>query len=169
MSPARGVGGWVLHPALRTLLFSIAVPGTVTAVVPYAYFRAGLHRPDGASWAGLLPLAFGVALYAWCASEFSWRGRGTPNPLDPPRVLVVQGPYRVVRNPMYVAVLLVLVGEALLLTSPSIAVYAAAVACAFALFVLVIEEPILRRKFGASYADYVRRVPRWLPRPRRRP
>ena len=89
---------------------------------------------------------------------------GTPVPIDPPKKLVLEGPYRVVRNPMYWSVLFVMLGEALALRS----LLLAEVACVFfaiaALFVLVYEEPTLRNKFGAAYEAYCRQVPRWIPR-----
>jgi protein-S-isoprenylcysteine O-methyltransferase Ste14 len=90
--------------------------------------------------------------------------RGTPAPIDPPKELVVRGLYRYVRNPMYVGVLSVLIGEALLFESARLFWYGAAVFLLFNLFVILYEEPALGRKFGKSYQDYRAAVGRWLPR-----
>ena len=112
-------------------------------------------------------IVFGAAVYAWCAFAFSVRGLGTPAPIDPPKVFVATGLYRWVRNPMYVGVLAVLAGENLLARSRDLAIYSAIVATFFHLFVMLYEEPALHRQFGASYDEYKRAVPRWLPRPPR--
>jgi protein-S-isoprenylcysteine O-methyltransferase Ste14 len=149
------------------LLFTILVPGTVTILVPYLLLSSA-SRPSSASlgpWrlVGLLPLLLGVAAYLWSAGSFALAGKGTPAPIDPPKELVVQGPYRYVRNPMYLGVVLVLVGEALVLASPILLRYAALILLAFHLFVVYYEEPNLQRRFGEAYAHYCRSVPRWLP------
>jgi protein-S-isoprenylcysteine O-methyltransferase Ste14 len=146
---------------LKNLLFTVLVPGTVAVYVPL--LLAGERAPRPGLAAALL-FAAGGALYAWCVWDFARFGRGTPAPIDAPRRLVVRGPYRLVRNPMYVAVLAVLLGQAALFRSWAIALYGAAVAAAFALFVRGYEEPHLRRTFGAEYEDYTARVGRWLPR-----
>jgi protein-S-isoprenylcysteine O-methyltransferase Ste14 len=100
----------------------------------------------------------------WCWYEFVTRGRGTPMPIDPPRRLVVVGPYRYVRNPMYVAGLLVLLGQATLYGAVSLLWYAAGFALATHLFVVGYEERTLRRRFGADYDAYRAAVGRWIPR-----
>ena len=92
------------------------------------------------------------------------RGRGTPVPLDPPRTLLARGPYRLTRNPMYLLYVAVAAAEALLFRSPALAAYAAALFAVAHLYVTRIEEPRLLERFGADYAAYARRVPRWLPR-----
>lgn len=149
---------------LRNLLFTVLVPGTVAVYLPL--LLAGARPPKPGLPAALL-LAAGGALYAWCVWDFACFGRGTPAPIDAPRRLVVRGPYRVVRNPMYVAVLVVILGQALLFRSRTILLYGAAIAACFTLFVMGYEEPHLRRRFGADYEDYVAHVGRWLPRWRR--
>jgi protein-S-isoprenylcysteine O-methyltransferase Ste14 len=112
----------------------------------------------------VLLIASGAAFYLWCAWEFAAAGLGTPAPIDPPKVLVARGLYRVVRNPMYVGVLLVLLGESLVFGSWALLRYAVLVWLCFHLFVVLYEEPALRRKFGASYEGYRKRVWRWTPR-----
>src|SRR5262249_21183385 len=113
---------------------------------------------------GVIPFLLGVAIYLWCAWHFTFTGRGTPAPIDPPKHLVARGPYRVVRNPMYVGVLTAVLGEALLFQSLSLVVYAALVLLAVHLFVFFYEAPSLRQQSGASYQDYGAQVPRWIPR-----
>jgi protein-S-isoprenylcysteine O-methyltransferase Ste14 len=95
-------------------------------------------------------------------------GHGTPGPWDAPRRFMAAGPYRWVRNPMYISALLVVLGEAWLLLSLSLLVYGGALAAFFHLFVIGYEEPALRRTFGETYETYRRTVPRWIPRPRPR-
>ena len=134
--------------------------------MPYWMLPKGT-RPDlrGAGAAGWVLMAAGVALYIACAFwGFAIRGKGTPLPLDPPKKLVVEGPYRVVRNPMYWSVLFVMLGEAALFHSVAMAELALAFFVGVNLFVLFFEEPALQQKFGAEYEEYCRRVPRWLPR-----
>ena len=115
--------------------------------------------------AGWLLVAGGAALYLTCAFwGFALHGRGTPAPIDPPKKLVVEGPYRIVRNPMYWSVVSVMLGEALAFRSLALAAIGCVVFSGAVLFVMVYEEPILRKKFGAEYEAYCRRVPRWLPR-----
>ena len=132
-------------------------------------FRCG-YRPGGAEpssaarWIGLPVLIVGVAGLLWCIWDFGRRGKGTLAPIDPPRFVVRTGPYRVVRNPMYLSVLTALGGEALLFSSSWLIVWAVVVATAFHVFVIAYEEPALRRQFGPPYEGYCRAVSRWLPR-----
>jgi protein-S-isoprenylcysteine O-methyltransferase Ste14 len=99
---------------------------------------------------------------------FAVVGRGTPGPWDAPRRFVAVGPYRWVRNPIYVAALLVVLGEAWLFLSLPLLVYAGTMAISCHLFVIAYEERTLRRRFGEAYVEYLRTVPRWIPRPPRR-
>ena len=140
--------------------------GFWTVLVPY-WVLGHSARPamNASTVAGCFLVIAGVALYAACAVwGFALRGKGTPAPIDPPKRLVVEGPYRFVRNPMYWSVACVMMGEALAFRS----LWLAEVACVFlafaALFVMIFEEPVLRHKFGPEYEEYCRRVPRWLPR-----
>jgi len=147
------------------LLFTILVPGTVAVLVPYLLLSSASSPASlgPLRLAGLLPLLLGVAAYCWSAASFALVGKGTPAPVDPPKALVVAGPYRYVRNPMYLGVVLVLVGESLVFASPMMLRYAALILLAFHLFVVYYEEPHLRRRFGEAYVHYCRSVPRWLP------
>jgi protein-S-isoprenylcysteine O-methyltransferase Ste14 len=111
---------------------------------------------------GVLCLA-GAALAIACILTFVFIGRGTPAPFDPPRKLVVRGPYRVVRNPMYLGATIALTGVAFFYQSWPLCIYAFAFLVATHLFVLIYEEPTLRGLFGREYEDYLHRVGRWWP------
>ena len=147
---------------LKNLLFTVVVPGTVAVYIPVFLFS---HEPLALSirtLAATAILAFGGAVYLWCLWDFATTGRGTPAPIDPPRHLVVRGLYRFTRNPMYVGVVSTILGWALLFGSTPVAVYGFCAALFFHLFVVLYEEPHLRRVFGADYEQYCRRVGRWL-------
>jgi len=156
--------------AVRSLLWTILLPGMVAGYVPWRFFwvsqaRVDLSRP--ADVVALVCIGLGCLLLAACIFEFARSGRGTLSPVDPPRELVVRGLYRYVRNPMYLAVTVIVLGEALLIRSPALALYWAVFFLAANVFVIGYEEPMLRRQFGASYEEYTRRVPRWIPKIRR--
>src|SRR2546426_3898551 len=153
--------------ALKTLIFSILVPGTVAFVIPWLLVQQpwGLVFLFLSFWlVGFLPLLLGVALYLWCAGAFTFIGKGTPAPIDAPKFLVKEGPYHWVRNPMYIAVLSIVIGQAILFRSFQLAGYALLVGVVVHLFVVFVEEPSLRSQFGESYETYLRTVPRWIPR-----
>ena len=152
---------------LRTLLFAILVPGTELVLVPLIVVLLDLGprlELGPARYSGLAPLLVGLYMILRCFADFVHRGRGTPAPYDPPCELVVAGLYRYVRNPQYVGVVLVVVGEALLSGMVVLFGYAAFFAIGYHLFVRYYEEPTLGRLFGASYVRYREAVPRWLPR-----
>jgi protein-S-isoprenylcysteine O-methyltransferase Ste14 len=150
---------------LKASLSAILLPGAVIVLGPYLI----LSRSESAVWPGLSVesavavilglLGIGVLLH--CIWSFAVQGKGALAPVDPPKVLVVCGVYRYTRNPMYVAVLTVLVAEALFFGSRTLAIYAGAAFFCFHLFVVLYEEPHLRRQFGTSYKEYCRAVPRW--------
>lgn len=153
-------------PILKTLIFSILVPATVTIYLPYLLLAT---RPAEASAvplplriAGGLLIALGAGIYLRCAWDFAVFGRGTPAPIDPPGFLVARGLYCFTRNPMYVGILFVLIGECAWLRSGRMCVYAVAVFALFHSFVILHEEPVLRKTFGNSYEQYRRTVPRWI-------
>lgn len=151
---------------LRTILFTVLVPGTVLGLVPFALTASTKgQRIDLATvhLMGFTLLLPGVAIIIWCFIDFIRRGRGTPAPYDPPRKLVVVGLYRYVRNPQYVGVILVAVSEAVLFGRIILVGYAVFLAVGYHLFVRFYEEPTLRRKFGEEYVQYCAAVSRWLP------
>ncbi len=152
---------------LKTLIFTIVVPGAIIALIPYLLLSrnpASFTHIGPFQLFGLIPMAIGSAIYLRCAWDFGSTGKGTPAPIDPPKHLVARGLYRYVRNPMYVGVLLTLLGEAWLFSSGTLVIYAAIVITWQHLFVVFYEEPALKRKFGESYSDYLARTPRWIPR-----
>jgi len=113
---------------------------------------------------GLVLIFFGAMIYAWSAWTFTFIGKGTPAPFDPPKELVVKGPFRYVRNPIYVFVIIVLVGEAILLQNSAAIIYAALAIFFLHLWVVFYEEPTLRERFEKPYEAYCAAVPRWFPR-----
>jgi len=154
---------------VKTLIFTILAPGTVTILLPRWVlssqtdrFNIGVFR-----FLGLVPIVIGVLIYLWCAWDFTFAGKGTPAPIDPPKELVARGLYRYVRNPMYVGMVSILIGETLLFQSFALLAYAGTVLLVFHLFVVLYEEPALTRKFGDSYRQFREAVPRWIPRIKR--
>ncbi len=157
--------------AARSALWTCLMPGLVTVYLPWRFFhawRSGLAWGSPPVLLGLALVAAGAGLLAACIWEFAHFGRGTLAPVDAPKALVVQGLYRFVRNPMYVGVVTLLAGELALWPSVGLLVYIAAGAAWIHGFVVLYEEPALRRRFGASYARYASSVHRWVPRPPRR-
>ena len=154
---------------LKNLLFTLVVPGTVAVYLPLLI--AQHHPPVSGSLfvLALAVLALGGAIYAWCVWDFATVGRGTPAPIDAPKRLVVRGLYRYTRNPMYVGVLLVILGWAVLFRTAALCLYALVVGMCFHLFVVLYEEPHLQQEFGGEYDDYRGQVGRWLPRLHHRP
>jgi protein-S-isoprenylcysteine O-methyltransferase Ste14 len=151
---------------LKSLLFLVVAPGTVTALVPWLLMRASTagFDPGPARHAGLVVMVLGSAGLLRCFWDFARHGRGTPAPIDAPTRLVVKGLYRHVRNPMYVCVVTVVAGEVLRFGRWALVAWALGVWLIFHLFVVVYEERALRRQFGAEYEGYCRKVGRWVPR-----
>jgi protein-S-isoprenylcysteine O-methyltransferase Ste14 len=156
--------------AAGTALFFALAPGVVAGAVPW-WLSGWQVRQPLPSWAwpplrlvGVALVAVGAAALVSAFARFVTEGLGTPAPVAPPRRLVVHGLYRYVRNPMYLAVVATVVGQALVLGQPALLVYAAAVAAATATFVYGYEQPALSRQFGADYDAYRRTVPAWWPR-----
>jgi protein-S-isoprenylcysteine O-methyltransferase Ste14 len=158
--------------ALRHLLAVAILPCTVTVVVPVWIARRydvvpAIGRSVGAvavELAGVAVLGVGLVLFLASVWRFATEGRGTLAPWDPPRVFVVHGPYRFVRNPMISGVILCLFGEALILRSPPHAVWAVTFLLMNVVYIPLFEEPQLRRRFGPSYVEYCRHVRRFVPR-----
>ena len=152
---------------LGTIVFTVFVPGSVVGLGPYLISRWELRPPlfglEPTRWIGLTMLVVALPAFADFLARFVREGHGTPAPIAPPRRLVVGGVYRYVRNPAYVAVVAMLVGQGLFFGNLGVLEYAFAVAIGFHLFVVIFEEPTLRRTFGREYEDYCRSVPRWIP------
>jgi protein-S-isoprenylcysteine O-methyltransferase Ste14 len=156
-SRARAAGGGV-----GFVLFG--GPTIVAGLVPWLLTRWHADEQLGLlRLLGGVAIALGLGLVLEATARFAFEGRGTPAPWAPPERFVVRGLYRFTRNPMYVGVLALIVGEALLLGREILLVWAAAAWLIFQLFLVFEEEPGLRRRFGAAYEDYCARVPRWLP------
>ena len=148
---------------VRALLAFLALPGMVAFVVPLLLITPAERRQWIEPW-GALPLALGLVVLALTVREFYVAGKGTLAPWSPPRTLVVTGLYRWSRNPMYVGVLLILSGWAIGFRSWPLAAYAAIVAVAVHLRVLLHEEPFLATVHPEAWAAYRARVPRWFGR-----
>lgn len=154
--------------ALRALVYASGFVGLWAWLAYRAHLHDGRLSEAVPGWLrgpGVVLMALGAALAIWCMALFVAQGRGTPAPFDAPRVFVASGPYRRVRNPMYLGLFLALLGYALCAGS-LLAVFVPFAMLALAhLFVVLYEEPTLERRFGSSYAEYKRRTPRWIPRP----
>jgi len=147
------------------LLFLFVFPAAGTVYGPWWILtRGGNGSAHPAAWLALLMIASGIGLYLSCVWAFACAGQGTPAPWDAPRRIVVVGPYRMVRNPIYIAAFLVIAGEAWLFLSGIILVYLLVLTIGVHAYVLAVEEPALRRRFGEEYETYRRTVPRWLPK-----
>ena len=152
--------------AVGSVLFLVVAPGIVAGVIPW--LLTGWNVRD--SWPWPLRVAGGVLVCAAIAAlldafaRFVVEGLGTPAPIAPTERLVVGGLYRYVRNPMYLAIGVIIVGQALLLGRPQLLAYAAVFAAVVVTFVRSYEEPTLARRYGADYEAYRRAVPGWWPR-----
>jgi len=155
--------GHTLGPILKTILFTLMVPGTVAILVP-RWLLGGFPTPQNRplTWLGAAVFVVAATIYFRCAWEFAVRGLGTPAPIAPTKYLVTTALHRYIRNPMYVGVALAILGEAALCHSLHLAEYAACMLATAHLFVVFYEEPTLHRQFGESYDEYRRSVPRWI-------
>ena len=156
-----------LFAALRTLIFATLFFWLWTALGLWASRFDGIFGGPLPSWTwpiGMVLAITGAALALTCAGLFAIRGKGTPAPFDPPRLLVAFGPYRAIRNPMYVGGWLIIAGCAMIARSSSVFVFSFAFLALAHLFVILYEEPTLAWKFGKSYEEYRRAVPRWIPK-----
>jgi protein-S-isoprenylcysteine O-methyltransferase Ste14 len=150
----------VTYASLFVGLLLVFLPARILA-------RSGILRPADLGPVELAGIAIGLGgglLAVWCILTFALVGKGTPAPFDPPRRLVISGPYRYLRNPMYLGAVLALFGAALFYRSRALAIYAACFLLASHLFVVGYEEPTLGRLFGGEYDAYRSKVRRWLPR-----
>jgi protein-S-isoprenylcysteine O-methyltransferase Ste14 len=155
-----------IAPLLKTVLFTICVPGVVAGYVPWTLWRSRVVAVRGIEEAAaIVVIAVGILIYLYTAFYgFAWIGGGTPAPVAPTKRLVVVGLHRYVRNPMYIGVALAIAGQAWLFHSKATAIYLAIFAGFVNLFVLLYEEPTLKRQFGEEYDSYRARVPRWIPK-----
>lgn len=151
--------------ALKSLLFLIVAPGMVAGYIPLVLLSSGPQVATGFFAYLAFPLwSIGTAILLWSFWNFFREGHGTPSPTDPPKELVAVGFYRYVRNPMYSGIVMILTGYFLWFGYWSLLIYTALIFVVIHLFVTLYEEPTLKRKFGASYEEYLKYVPRWIPR-----
>jgi len=150
---------------LGSALFLVLAPGTVAGLVPWwiTHWWAPPHHP-ALTALGWVLIGLGGVLLADCFARFALQGLGTPAPVAPTARLVVSGAYRWVRNPMYVAVTALILGQAAVFASLPLMLYGYTIWAAFHAFVLGYEEPTLRRTFPDAYAAFFAAVPRWIPR-----
>lgn len=153
---------------VRTLGWFLLFPVMLIGVLPW-WLHTRFEGPlmwEGTvwQWLGAWLIVNGLGLAGWCVNLFNVEGRGTPVPFDPPTRFVASGPYRVVRNPMMLGMLLILGGETALYQSRAVGVFTLVLMAAAWAFVRFWEEPELERRFGDSYRAYQQQVPRWIPR-----
>jgi protein-S-isoprenylcysteine O-methyltransferase Ste14 len=149
----------------KAALFTILLPGTVTIIIPYIILsvKGENEFPEltlQTVFALIAGLA-GVVVLLYSIWEFAFYGKGTLSAIDPPKVLVVRGLYRYTRNPMYLAVLCILMSEAICFNSITTFTYAVSIFLAFHLFVVYYEEPHLKKIFDNEYKKYIKKIPRW--------
>lgn len=153
---------------VRAVTYAALFIGLVLVYLPARLLSwSGMARPasnEAAQLAGMAVAALGAAIALWCIFTFATIGKGTPAPFDPPRRLVIAGPYRFVRNPMYIGAALALAGAALFYESLPLLGYSVFFILATHLIVVSYEEPALRRAFGQDYESYCSQVRRWWPR-----
>ena len=154
---------------VRAITYAAFFIGLVLVYLPARFLAwSGIVVPTttGAPQvSGMIMVTIGTAIALWCLFTFVFIGKGTPAPFDPPRKLVIRGPYRFVRNPMYIGAGMTLAGAALFYESLSIFIYTGVFFLITHLFVVLYEEPTLRRTFGDEYEAYFGCVSRWVPRP----
>jgi protein-S-isoprenylcysteine O-methyltransferase Ste14 len=157
---------------LRHVFAIAALPFVMAVLIPIWIWRRYEGGPVSdlfalsilAKVAGLCFLLTGLFLFVHSLRRFATDGKGTLAPWDPPRHLVIRGPYRFVRNPMISGVIFILIGEALVLFSPPHALWALTFFAINAVYIPLLEEPQLRHRFGAEYIEYCKHVPRLVPR-----
>lgn len=151
----------------RNLLFTILQPGMVAGLIPFWLtgkdFREGFAQPfTFSNFSGIFIFTIGFILMLTCIIGFAVQGRGTLSPADPTKKLVSTGLYRFSRNPMYIGVMMMLIGESIFFRLFVLAIYSLIIFTAFNIFIIYFEEPRLRKDFGDDYSKYMKAVRRWL-------
>lgn len=152
---------------LRNLFFTILQPGLVAGFIPYFILRNSDAKAFAIpfKWYQYISISvfvIGLLIMIHCILQFAFEGRGTLSPADPTKKLVIKGIYQYSRNPMYVGVILILMGETLFFTSKNLLAYTALIIFCFNLFIILVEEPRLQKDFGADYTNYCKKVGRWI-------
>jgi protein-S-isoprenylcysteine O-methyltransferase Ste14 len=153
---------------LGSALFFVVAPCVLAGMIPWSMtrweFRPAFFGFEGARSVGVLLILVGLPGLVDSFARFALQGLGTPAPIAPTRNLVVTGLYRYVRNPIYIAVVAIILGQAILFGDWRVMTYGVFMWLAFHAFVLTYEEPVLAQSFGAQYEDFRANVPRWIPR-----
>ena len=156
--------------SLKSAVATIVVPGAACVLIPYYILngaRISLTPPLGILQVmAILIAGLGLYMIVWVSTAFVRQGKGTPIPIDPPTQLVITGLYRYVRNPMYVGAVLIILAEAIYFGSAWLMLYAVGLWAALHTALVVFEEPQLKKRFGADYEQYLKAVPRWIPKMR---
>lgn len=152
---------------VRNLIFTILQPGIVAGLIPYLILRnqwtvVNVHEFKFIHYSGIILFLMGLVIMFHCIINFAVKGRGTLSPADPTRRLVIAGLYRFSRNPMYVGVMLILIGESVFSQSTDLWIYSLVIFSCFHIFIVLVEEPRLKRDFGDEYNQYRERVRRWV-------
>jgi len=157
-----------MSTSFKSILFTLIALTFIIAGIPFLLHHFGLLQWTMAPWTTAMPGALtsllGLLIYILCARDFARFGRGTPAVWDPPKTFVSHGLYRLVRNPMYLGIVLIVIGEACFFHSRPLLIISLSIWLLFHGFVLFYEEPTLTKKFGDSYRQYCLQVTRWLPR-----
>ncbi len=149
----------------KSLLYLIVEAGLFALYIPLALLRSGPRIETGVISFLAIPFwLVGSLTVLWCFWDFTFKGRGTPNPIDPPKELVVSGPYRYARNPIYVGVMLIFLAHFLWFGYWTLLIYTVLAFIGVHVFIILYEEPTLKKRFGASYENYLKSVPRWIPK-----
>lgn len=155
---------------IPTFIFGFTVGSLLMVIFPLAFYflnsRFGCGSIDHAvlKATGFFLILSGCAMFIYCSKIFKAHGKGTPIPIEPPTKVVHQGPYRFVRNPIYLGYFAIAGGEAMVVGAALLFVYAALLIAVIHLYVTLFEEPELKQRFGESYIEYTKQVPRWFPR-----
>lgn len=150
---------------IKTLIFILAAGGLVVILIPsflISHWELVASNLGAVKYLGLFLAGLGSVFYLWCAYQFSYYGKGTPAFFDPPQKFVGSGLYRFTRNPMYISLIAIVLGEAIFFGSTILLIYSASLFIYFHLFVIYYEEPHLRKVFGQEYQEYCKNVKRWL-------
>lgn len=152
---------------LRNLFFTFLQPGLVAGLFPYWILGNLVTKEfstpfDWYQYIAITVFLVGLLIMVKCIFQFAFEGRGTLSPADPTKKLVIKGFYRYSRNPMYVGVVLILIGETLFFTSKNLLGYSTIIILCFNLFVILVEEPRLQKDFGSDYVHYCKKVRRWF-------
>ena len=147
---------------IRALSSFLVLPGIIAGLIPWILFRSDPWRREGFSF-GLFVMTGGFLILLWCVRDFYISGKGTLAPWSPPKRLVIVSLYRICRNPMYIGVLVLVFGWAILAASPLLVGYFVVLIFSFHFWVVLYEEPRLSKRFGKEWESYSSLVPRWIP------